>query len=405
MADAALGRRDGLQRPRRFYFLLAYQATLTNAPQVSGDPVALNLRLPGLAVLFCCALGCIPTISTRNGPMTRLMIFALAAMSFARCATAISIPTVPIANPGNPVDTRSVDGDHQAVGSVSYAFQMGQTEVTNAQYVPFLNAVAATDNYGLYSTLMGSETWGGIVRSGAPGSYTYSVKAPALSGTYTYEDKPVVYVSSGDAMRFANWLHNGQPSGPQDASTTEGGAYTLNGASSNAALAAVTRNAGARWWLPSEDEWYKAAYHKNDGPTGNFWEYPTGTDSDPDNSLPANDTGNSANFYRFDYTTGDGNYPLTDAGAYTLSDSPYGTFDQGGNVWEWNETLFPGPSRGARGGSWVNFSNSMPASFWSGGDPTAEFNSVGFRVASIPEPAGITLSLAGVAMLVLRRRA
>ena len=79
----------------------------------------------------------------------------------------------------------------------------------------FLNAVAAADPYGLYRTLMGSSSAGGIVRSGVSGSYSYAVKAPALSGTYTYDDKPVVYVSSGDAMRFANWLHNGQPTGPE----------------------------------------------------------------------------------------------------------------------------------------------------------------------------------------------
>jgi hypothetical protein len=118
---------------------------------------------------------------------------------------------------------------------------------------------------------MASQPNGGIVRSGSPGNYSYTVKSPALGGSYAYDDKPVVLVSSGDAMRFANGLHNDQPNGAQDAGTTEDGAYTLNGATSVGAMAAVTRNAGARWWLPSEDEWYKAAYHQNDGVTGNYW--------------------------------------------------------------------------------------------------------------------------------------
>ena len=95
---------------------------------------------------------------------------------------------------------------------------------------------------------------------------------------------------------------------------------------------------------------------------------------------------------------------LTDVGAYTSEDSPYGTFDQGGNVWEWNETLI-GSLRSARGGSWFNSSSELHASSrGSGFGPTSEIFHIGFRVASIPEPAGTTLYLAGVAMLVLRRR-
>jgi formylglycine-generating enzyme len=58
----------------------------------------------------------------------------------------------------------------------------------------------------------------------------------------------------------------------------------------------------------------------------------TGTNSLPNNNLPSSDTGNSANFYDGDFTTGDLTFPLTDASSYLLSDSPYGTFDQGGNV-------------------------------------------------------------------------
>jgi formylglycine-generating enzyme required for sulfatase activity len=323
--------------------------------------------------------------------------FALLVSAIFSCAAAhaapINISTVPIGNPGNPADTRYPDVQHpNGVGAVGYAFLIEKTEVTNAQYTAFLNAVAATDTYALYSTSMGSETWGGILRNGPPGSYTYAVKAPALSGAYPYDDKPVVFVSSGDAMRFANWLHHGQPTGVQDATTTEDGAYTLNGAVTDTALAAVTRYAGARWWLPSEDEWYKAAYHKNDGVTGNYWDYPTGTDIVPNNNLPSSDTGNSANFFDNDFTTGDSSYPLTNAGAYTLSDSPYGSFDHGGNVWDWNETLFFGSLRGIRGGSWGDNSDHLHASDWFNVlNPTEESNHIGFRVASIPEPSSILL--------------
>jgi formylglycine-generating enzyme required for sulfatase activity len=318
-----------------------------------------------------------------------------------RTAPAVTIETVPIRNAGNPADTRYLDSYHpNGVGAVAYPFEIGKTEVTNAQYLAFLSAVAAADPYELYHTAMSYDTRGGIVRSGASGSYTYAIKAAALSDTYTYHDKPVVFVSSGDAMRFANWLHNGQPTGPQDASTTEDGAYMLNGVIDDA-LAAVTRNAGARWWLPNENEWYKAAYHKNDGVFGNYWDYPAGTNSVPNNNGPSSDTGNSANF---GITTGNSSYPLTKAGAYTLSDSPYGTFDQAGNVSEWNETLFDSSFRGIRGGGWDGSSIDLHASHWYDFDaPFHENGGIGFRVASIPEPTGLTLCLAGAMALMLRR--
>jgi len=318
---------------------------------------------------------------------------------------AVTIPTVPIGNPGNPADLRYLHEYHPAgVGSVGYSFSIGKTEITNSQYVAFLNAVADSDPYELYSSGMDSF---GIARNGISGSYAYDVKPPLLNGSYTWGDKPVVYVSSGDAMRFANWMHNGQPTGPQNGSTTEDGAYTLNGAVTDVALIAVTRNPGASWWLPNEDEWYKAAYHKNDGVTGNYWDYPTGTNSVPNNHPPSTDTGNSANFYSNGYATM-GGLPLTDAGAYTQSDSPYGTFDQGGNVFEWNETPFTEfPYRGNRGGAYFsNFTSvSLSASAWSVNQPSGDAAWLGFRVATIiPEPATIWLELWAVAGVFCRTR-
>lgn len=112
--------------------------------------------------------------------------------------------------------------------------------------VAFLNAVAKTDTYDLYNPAMGDTgndpfvVGSGIVRAGSSGSYTYSM-APE------YANRPVTYVSFGDAMRFANWLHNGQPTGNQDLTTTEDGAYFLNGATSMPDLDAVARQSNWRW--------------------------------------------------------------------------------------------------------------------------------------------------------------
>ncbi|MFN9971722.1 MAG: PEP-CTERM sorting domain-containing protein, partial [Phycisphaerae bacterium] len=92
-------------------------------------------------------------------------------------------------------------------------------------------------------------SFGGITRSGSSGSYTYAT----VSGR---ANNPVNFVSVWDATRFANWWHNGQPTGAQDNSTTEDGAYTLTAGGITANT--VTRNAGWQWALTSENEWYRA---------------------------------------------------------------------------------------------------------------------------------------------------
>ena len=314
-------------------------------------------------------------------------------------ALAITIDTVLVGDAGNAGElSGGVFGLEATVGGVAYDYRIGTTEVTNAQYVAFLNAVAATDTYGLYNADMGSYTQGGIIQSGSSGSYSYSVKADA--GSYTYAEKPVNFVSWYDTMRFANWLHNGQPTGLQNATTTENGAYRFSGATSVGA-----RKVGAIWFLPSEDEWYKAAYYNG----STYYDYPTGTDTTPDNNLPSLDSGNSANFRDGGVytTTGGYLYPLTDVGAYTLSASPYGTFDQGGNVGEWTETLVSSPGGGlfpgARGGGFYGNSNYLSSLYRQYSISTNDGTDLGFRVAAIatvPEPSTIALAAYGLASLI-----
>jgi formylglycine-generating enzyme required for sulfatase activity len=242
---------------------------------------------------------------------------------------------------------------------------------------------------------MWSSTYGcKIQRSGTSGNYTYSVAQDRAN-------RPVNYVSWGDSARFANWLHNGQPTGVQGLTTTEDGAYYLNGATSNAALLAVNRESDWKWAITSEDEWYKAAYHKNDGVTGNYWDYPTSSNSVPGRDLD-DASGNNANYSGNPYPI-QSPYYTTVAGEFQNSDSPYGTFDQGGNVWEWNEAILTGSSRGLRGGSFYYDDGYLLAStrdYFS--DPSSELSSFGFRVSAIPEPA--TLALLGLGGLALRYR-
>lgn len=291
---------------------------------------------------------------------------------------------VPVGNPGNAGDPSTFD----RYGAVPYAYKIGKHEVTNAQYAQFLNAVAAEDPNNLYKTSMSSVAVGGITRSGASPNFTYAVKA--FMG-----NKPVIYVSWFDAARFCNWLHNGRPTGAQGPATTEGGAYTLTSPTGFApgtdpVHGANGRNAGARFWLPGEDEWFKAAYHQPAGQGGDaddYWLYPTRSNTAPaiatadlDGNID-NDTANIANCERgADWNGQDGNVTTVGSGG-AGSASFYGAFDMGGNVSEWIELFLAGDAE-IRGGSWVNSLNDLKSSSNSVGGPALETSFIGFRVAS-----------------------
>jgi sulfatase modifying factor 1 len=302
----------------------------------------------------------------------------------------ITIPTVPVGDAGNAADATSY-------GSVGYDYNIGKYEVTAGQYTAFLNAVAATDTYALYNASMSDTSSGsGITRGGSSGSYTYSVAS-------AFVNRPVNYVSWGDSARFANWLHNGQPTGPQNASTTEDGAYHLNGATTDQALNAITRKAGWTWAITSEDEWYKAAYYKGGSTSAGYWGFPTSSDTAPGRDM-ADASGNNANYYGTPYPI-DSPYYTTVAGEFQNSDSPYGTFDQGGNVWEWNEALLYGAYRGLRGGSCSYFDRYLQESNRYIFSPTFGDYDIGFRVSEVvPEPSSI-IALAGglISLLGIRR--
>ena len=306
---------------------------------------------------------------------------------------------VTVGNPGNARDTRY--GTFPRFGAVAYTFNIGKFEVTAGQYTAFLNAVAKTDTYGLYDAKMADTAIGSfgcnIKRTGSSGAYDYSVDAD-------WANRPVNFVSWGDAARFANWLTNGQSTGAQNGSTTEDGSYYLNGAITDADLLAVTRKANAKYVIPTEDEWYKAAYHKNDGVTGNYFDYPTGSNSVPNNDLISPDPGNTANFnanWPDDLTIGSPYY-RTEVGEFENSESPYGTFDQGGNVWEFNEAIIIS-YRGLRGGPFSNVDDYMHAAIRNSYGSTSGHDAIGFRVSEVPEPATLSLLALG-GLLALRRR-
>jgi formylglycine-generating enzyme len=322
--------------------------------------------------------------------MKLTVIFLVTAlMTSSLAAQAVTIDLVTVDNPGNASDTEIMTDGTTGYGSVNYEYAIGKYEVTYSQWCEFLMAKARVgDPHGLYNTDM-SISAGGILRSGSgtvehPWSYTIK------SG---WSNRPVACVSFWDAARFCNWLHNHQGNGD-----TESGAYINIGNQDTFA-----RQAGATYVIPTENEWYKSAYYKGGGTTAGYWDYSTGTDVTPDNGNPGGDTGNTANYFDGgDYSIG---YPLytSPVGYFGESESPSGTFDQGGNVWEWNEGVI-GSFRSLRGGGFGTFYGYMESSCRSFSlAPTDENIGIGFRVASVPEPESISLLAVGVFAALLWR--
>ena len=315
--------------------------------------------------------------------MRRLHVFVALFLSLP--ARAVTIDWVAVDNANNAADTPSANCWAANCGSVDHAYSISKYEITNAQYAEFLNAVGQNGaiTRALFNASMHNNPNGGIVQSGVSGSFTYT----AFPG---FENKPVNFVSFYDSLRFANWLHNGQGGGD-----TETGAYTLLGGTaipSNGLI--VARNPDATVFLPSENEWYKAAYYS---PGGVYFDYPAGTDNAIECAWMGSDTGNSAN-------CNGASGALTIVGVYGQSESPYGTFDQGGNMIEWNEQIVFGSYRGLRGGDWFFDATSLAASNPYYDSPTHENDLIGFRVASLlPEPGPGLLGMTAMLSLAASR--
>jgi formylglycine-generating enzyme required for sulfatase activity len=221
-----------------------------------------------------------------------------------------------------------------------------------------------------------------------------------------HESKPVVFVSFYDALRFANWLHNGEPVGSQNAGTTEDGAYTIT--PQGIAANSIVRNPGARAFVPNENEWFKAAYY--DPGTETYWDYPMATNFLPTSSPPAGGP-TSGNFWDVTYAlTGSASFDdnfdyLTNVGAYTTAVSPYGTHDQGGNAWEWVDTVSNNPSnRTIRGGGFDDQTGYLAASVFTDSSPTNSYHDLTFRIAPEPGGAAAVAALAVAALRVRRSR-
>lgn len=293
--------------------------------------------------------------------------------TFGSGANQFTMEFVTIGNPNNAADTT---GSPNPAGSVAYTYNIGKYEVSR----DMINKANTAGSLGITMQDMTSYGGNGLLR-------------------------PATGITWNEAARYVNWLN-----------TSTGGtaAYKFSGSTFQLWSAGdagynesnMFRNSLAKYWLPSSNEWYKAAYGN---PNGTWNNYPTGSDSVP--TAVASGTAANTAVYRQSPSVAalTGPADITSAGGL----SPYGTMGQGGNAWEWNETAYdgsnnsPGEIRDMRGGSWFESVGGyyQAASTQLGGTPTYEGDPhQGFRVVSVPEPSTGLLVVLGLSGLLLRRR-
>lgn len=303
-------------------------------------------------------------------PILLLLAAPAFADTFGSGANTFTMDFVTIGNAGNAADDTGY-------GSVGYTYRMGVNEVSRGM-IDAYNALSG----GPTLTMSDMSSFGG-------------------NGVA----KPATGIIWNEAARFVNWLNTSK-------GYSAAYKFTTNGFNDNIVLwdsldagynaANPFRNANAYYFLPSEDEWYKAAYYDpnaNSG-LGGYWNYATGSDSVP--TAVASGTTSDTAVYNGQVGPAD----ITNAGGL----SPYGTMAQNGNVWEWGESGITAPNDSAgelrviRGGDCEHDSGTLASSFRFGDSPTFDWPLVGFRVAAVPESAACFLTLLGALGVVFRRR-
>jgi formylglycine-generating enzyme required for sulfatase activity len=273
-----------------------------------------------------------------------------------------TIDFVAIGNTGNAADTTTY-------GAVPYEYRTGKNEISQLQ-------ITKATQIGM---------------------------ANVSAGAWT-ESQPAANITWYEAAAFVNFLNTNSGKTAAYALTFSNSQWTMALWSSEQAWTAggtnLYRNKDAFYFLPSENEWYKAAYYNAAGT--NYFLYPTASSSVPTAVASGTNAGSAV------YNSVAAVPAIVDSAGGL---SPYGTMGQGGNVREWNESAADGSNntssegRALRGGYWLNPSTSLRSSSRSNLGPSFEDSIVGFRVASVPEPSTYALLfMAGAGWLLWKRR-
>jgi hypothetical protein len=286
----------------------------------------------------------------------------LQADTFGSGSNAFDIAFVTIGNPGNPADTT---GQPNPAGSVPYLYRIGKYEISE-QMIDKANALGGL---GITKDTRGL-------------------------------DKPATSVSWFEAAQFVNWLNTSTGHTPAYKFDAAGDFQLWTPSDPGYNPNNLFRNDQAEYFLPSADEWYKAAFY--DPASGTYWDYPTGSNSPPI-PVASGTAPRTAVVLQGELGPAD----ITQAGGL----SPFGTTAQGGNVNEWEESALdlsndePLERRGGRGGNWGAFPSDLSATLRSAALPFSDGPGAGFRIArAVPEPNVGVFVNAVFGWLLTRRR-
>ena len=377
--------------------------------------------------------------SIRRGSMALLFLATLTLLfgpsqAGAANRAVVTVQTAEIGSPGNPsvgvvpftdaiytsCDVAPTGGPAcQEVGGVSYDYGIGKLEVTETQWVKFLNTIdpSGQDRHNLWVRTQSSSSWPEYgqtnFRKKAKAGRHYRVASKA------WADKPYAFATFLSAARFVNSLYNGDLLAKKK-TVHDGFKYTTYkvrlSRNSDTGMYRMknrkaTRSHKTGFVVPSQDEWIKAAYYDPyGGGTYSYWKYPTNA------GVFGDGTATAPNPTELDVSTGDvtnqADQPLagfklsadqvpnwcpliaqTSSGCSTTNPfklsastyakaftgnlqtvgqarttSPWGTFDQGGNAVEWTDTITPPPSGRGGGRVWRRLhggiSNSTAYQMW-----------------------------------------
>ena len=324
---------------------------------IGGGMVSLNYYMNKCTFPSAVVLGAVSILSFHSSAQ---------ADTFGSGANAFTLNFVQISQTNNATDPRTTN----KYGAVPYEYRAG------------VNEISAND--------ITKATAGGLS----------NVTAPTYTG-----DRPAASISWYEAAAFVNWLNTSSGKTAAYALTFSNSQWSMAlQSSSNAWTAGGTnlyRNKDAYYFLPSDNEWYKAAYYNAAGT--NYFLYPTGSNSVP-TSVASGTNANTAVFV--------GTVTPTQPAVVTAAGgrSPYGTMGQGGNVWEWMETAADGTNttstenRNVRGSRFGAGPNDMQSTAQLAFGPSGEDINIGFRVASVPEPSTYALLLLGAGAMYLWKR-
>ncbi len=288
-------------------------------------------------------------------------------------------------------------------GSVGYEYSIGRFEVTTAQWVEFYNAAFARPDplpIPAGTVFLPPVSWGAITDPGYAGPGTRWIVNPNVAGA----GMRGVPVSWRTAAIYCNWLHNGKST---DAAAFMSGAYDVSTFSASdfpTFTDQASRSPGARYWIPSWDEWLKAVHYDPlkpnlDGSLGGWWQGPLGSDALPLYGPPAGfPNGSAANQANSDWSGP--NFPgrLVPLGSYPNAQTPWGLLDAAGGTGEWTESIYTVQSRMSRiseGSEWDDDASGDEI-FLLGGTfrPNTSSTDIGLRIAtSIPQPGVLATTI------------